>query len=362
MGGGFGGKETQAAILAALASFGASKTGRKVRVRFNRDQDMMITGKRHPFLAKFRVGYDREGLLRAAKIDIYSNGGWTLDLSRAVTDRALFHRDNGYYIPSVQFKGFVAKTNLASNTAFRGFCGPQGMLAIEEIIDRIARELGLPPEIVRAKNLYRGNGETNTTHYGQEIENNRLERIWQELMEKSEFAARRKELQKWNSKNPHRKRGLAITPVKFGISFTTTHLNQAGALILLYQDGTAQVNHGGTEMGQGVHTNIAAVAARELGLSIDRIRVMPTQTDKVPNTSATAASCGTDLNGAAVKNACDILRKRLLPFGVQMLEEKNGRAPREDGIHFAESQFFDAAFPQASLTFAELVQRAYLAR
>ncbi len=362
MGGGFGGKETQAAILASLAALAATKTGRKVRVRFNRDQDMMITGKRHPFLAKFRVGYDQEGYLQAAKIDIYSNGGWTLDLSRAVTDRAVFHLDNGYYIPNVEFKGFVTKTNLASNTAFRGFGGPQGMLTIEEILDRVSRQLGLAPEIVRARNLYRGTGETNTTHYGQEIEDNRLQRIWHELMEKSDFESRREALRKWNAENPHRKRGLAITPVKFGISFTTTHLNQAGALVLLYQDGTAQVNHGGTEMGQGVHTNIAAVAAKELGLSADRVRVMPTQTDKIPNTSATAASCGTDLNGAAVKNACETLRTRLLPFAMEMLGEKNGRAPRENRISFADNQFFDVDLPKVTLGFAELVQRAYFAR
>jgi xanthine dehydrogenase molybdopterin binding subunit/xanthine dehydrogenase small subunit len=362
MGGGFGGKETQAAMFAGLAALAASKTGRKVRVRLNRDQDMMITGKRHPFLAKFRVGYDREGLLLAAKIDIYSNGGWTLDLSRAVTDRAVFHLDNGYYIPNVEFKGFVAKTNLASNTAFRGFGGPQGMLTIEEIMDRVARELGLSPEVVRGRNLYRGSGATNTTHYGQEIENNRLQRIWKELIEKSDFDSRRKKLGEWNSKNRRRKRGIAITPVKFGISFTTTHLNQAGALVLLYQDGTAQVNHGGTEMGQGVHTNIAVVAARELGLSIDRIRVMPTQTDKVPNTSATAASCGTDLNGAAVKNACDTLRARLLPFAIEMLVEKNGRAPAEDKLRFFDNQFCDLDVPESGLSFAELVQRAYFNR
>jgi xanthine dehydrogenase molybdopterin binding subunit/xanthine dehydrogenase small subunit len=362
MGGGFGGKETQAAILAALAALAATKTGRKVRVRFNRDQDMMITGKRHPFLAKFRAGFDEEGFLQAAKIDIYSNGGWSLDLSRAVTDRAVFHLDNGYYIPHIEFRGFVAKTNLASNTAFRGFGGPQGMLAIEEIIDRVARRLGLAPEIVRARNLYRGTGETNTTHYGQEIEDNRLQLVWHELFAKSEFVARRQGLQKWNSGHPHRKRGLAITPVKFGISFTTTHLNQAGALVLLYQDGTAQINHGGTEMGQGVHTNIAAVAAKELGLSPERVRVMPTQTDKVPNTSATAASCGTDLNGAAVKNACDILRSRLMPFAVEMLAEKNGRAPANEKIQFANNEFFDVDLAAARLPFAELVQRAYFNR
>ena len=362
MGGGFGGKETQAAMFAALAALAATKTGRKVRVRCNRDQDMMITGKRHPFLAKFRVGFDEEGFLQAAKIDIYSNGGWTLDLSRAVTDRAVFHLDNGYYIPNVQFKGFVTKTNLASNTAFRGFGGPQGMLTIEEIIDRIARQLGLAPEIVRARNLYRGTGETNTTPCGQEIEDNRLQRVWHELLDKADFKNRREQLRKWNREHPHRKRGIAITPVKFGISFTTTHLNQAGALVLLYQDGAAQVNHGGTEMGQGVHTNIAAVAAKELGLSLDHVRVMPTQTDKVPNTSATAASCGTDLNGAAVKNACDTLRARLLPFAIEMLAEKNGRATAEEKIQFANNQFFDVDLPDSTLTFAELVQRAYFAR
>lgn len=362
MGGGFGGKETQAATFASLAALAATKTGRKVRVRCNRDQDMMITGKRHPFLAKFRVGYDQEGYLLAAKVDIYSNGGWTLDLSRAVTDRAVSHLDNGYYIPNVEFRGFVTKTNLASNTAFRGFGGPQGMLTIEEIIDRIARQLGLPPEVVRSRNLYRGTGETNTTHYGQEIEDNRLQRVWHELLKKSDFESRREQLRKWNSENPYRKRGLAITPVKFGISFTTTHLNQAGALVLLYQDGTVQINHGGTEMGQGVHTNVAAIAAKELGLSLNRVRVMPTQTDKVPNTSATAASCGTDLNGAAVKNACDTLRARLLPFAMEMLAEKNGKAPAEEKLRFANNQFFDADLPDSTLTFAELIQRAYFAR
>src|SRR6266513_1792955 len=334
MGGGFGGKETQAAILASLAALAATRTKRKVRVRFNRDQDMMITGKRHPFLGKFRVGFDEQGMLLAAKIDLFSNGGWSLDLSRAITDRALFHLDNAYYIPNVEFSGRVATTNLASNTAFRGFGGPQGMLVIEEIIDRVARATGLAPEVVRTRNLYRDSGETNTTHYGQEIEDNRIQRIWRELTESSEFAVRREQLAKWNREHPHRKRGIAMTPVKFGISFTTTHLNQAGALVLLYQDGTAQVNHGGTEMGQGVHTNIALIAARELGLTADRVRVMATRTDKVPNTSATAASCGTDLNGAAVKNACYTLRARLLPFAVAMLSEKNGVAVPAERILF----------------------------
>jgi xanthine dehydrogenase molybdopterin binding subunit/xanthine dehydrogenase small subunit len=362
MGGGFGGKETQAATIAALAALAATKTGRKVRMRLNRDQDMMITGKRHPFLAKFRVGFDKEGSLLAAKIDIYSNGGWSLDLSRAVTDRALFHLDNAYYIPHVAFTGTVAKTNLASNTAFRGFGGPQGMFVIEEIIDRVARRTGLAPEIVRAKNLYRDKGETNTTHYGQEIEDNRIQRVWKELMESSDFTVRREQMRKQNAQDRHRKRGLAITPVKFGISFTTTHLNQAGALVLLYQDGTAQINHGGTEMGQGVHTNIAAIAARELGLTPDRVRVMHTCTDKVPNTSATAASCGTDLNGAAVKNACDTLRARLLPFAAELLQEKNGRASADAKIVFAGNEVFDVDLVESRVPVAEVIQRAYFAR
>ncbi|HKP93212.1 MAG TPA: xanthine dehydrogenase molybdopterin binding subunit, partial [Chthoniobacterales bacterium] len=371
MGGGFGGKETQAAMPAALGALAATRTGRKVRVRFNRDQDMMITGKRHPFLGKFRVGFDENGLLLAAKVDLFSNGGWSLDLSRAITDRALFHLDNAYYIPNVDFSGRVVKTNLASNTAFRGFGGPQGMIVVEEIIDRIARATGLAPEVVRARNLYRGTGDTNTTHYGQEIEDNRIQRIWSELTESSEFAARREQLAKWNRDHPHHKRGLAMTPVKFGISFTTTHLNQAGALVLLYQDGTVQVNHGGTEMGQGVYTNIALIAARELGLTPDRVRVMATRTDKVPNTSATAASCGTDLNGAAVKNACDTLRERLLPFAAEMLSEKavvarvspaGGAAVSAERIVFNDNLVIDPENPDAAVPFAELVQRAYFAR
>ncbi|MEY2496762.1 MAG: xanthine dehydrogenase/oxidase, partial [Verrucomicrobiota bacterium] len=362
MGGGFGGKETQAAMLAALAALAATKTGRKVRVRFNRDQDMMITGKRHPFLGRFRAGFDETGLLLAAKVYLFSNGGWSLDLSRAITDRALFHLDNAYYIPNVDFSGRAVKTNLASNTAFRGFGGPQGMLVIEEIIDRISRATGLAPELVRARNLYRGTGETNTTHYGQEIEDNRIQRIWLEVTESSGLGSRREQLRQWNSEHPQRKRGIAITPVKFGISFTTTHLNQAGALVLLYQDGTAQVNHGGIELGQGVYTNIALIAARELGLTTDRIRVMATRTDKVPNTSATAASCGTDLNGGAVRNACETLRNRLLPFAIEMLSEKNSGAVPPERIVFNDNLVLDSDNPETGIPFAELLQRAYFAR
>ncbi len=332
MGGGFGGKETQAAAPAALAALAALMTRRKVRVRYNRDVDMAVTGKRHPFFSKFSAGFDRDGRLRAVRAELYADGGWTLDLSRAIADRALFHFDNAYYLPAVDCRSWVVKTNVTSHTAFRGFGGPQGMLIIEEILDRIARRLGLAPELVRARNLYHGAGETNTTHYGQAIGDNRIQRIWRELLASSDFVGRREALNAWNATHPHHKRGLAMTPVKFGISFTTTFLNQAGALVLIYKDGSVQVNHGGTEMGQGLYSNMALIAARELEIPVENIRMMPTRTDKVPNTSATAASSGTDLNGAAVKNACDILSERLAPF----------RTPDR--------------------TFAQAVEAAYLAR
>ena len=378
MGGGFGGKETQAATPAALAALAAHYTGRAVRVRWNRDQDMMLTGHRHPFLAKFKVGFDEAGRLRAVRAHLWSNGGWSLDLSQPVTDRALFHLDNCYYLPAVEFRGQVARTNLSSNTAFRGFGGPQGMLVIEEILDRVARRLGLPPEVVRECNLYRGTGETNTTHYGQLIEDNRIQTIWRDLKESAELEKRRAELTQWNATHPHTKRGLAITPVKFGISFTVTHLNQAGALVLIYQDGTIQVNHGGTEMGQGLHTNMAMIAAKELGVKLEQIRVMPTSTDKVPNTSATAASSGTDLNGAAVKNACEILRTRLTAIAAELVGQASRLSPSKDlkekletgttpVLHpeefiFAGGFVFHSAAPDTKISFAELVRQAYTQR
>jgi xanthine dehydrogenase molybdopterin binding subunit/xanthine dehydrogenase small subunit len=362
MGGGFGGKETQAATFAALAALAAAKTKKAVRVRVNRDLDMMITGKRHPFLGRFKVGYDADGKLLAAKVALYSNGGWSLDLSMPVTDRALFHLDNSYYIPSVEFSGQAMKTNVASNTAFRGFGGPQGMLVIEEILDRVARRLGLPPETVRERNLYHGTNESNTTHYGQLIADNRIQTVWHELKKTSGFEKRRAEIAKWNLENPHHKRGLAMTPVKFGISFTLTHLNQAGALVLIYQDGTVQVNHGGTEMGQGLHTNMAMVAAKELGVSLANVRVMATSTDKVPNTSATAASSGTDLNGMAVKNACDILRARLAPIAAKLLSTKLGREIATENISFAEDSGFSNDAAETKIKFQEVIQSAYFQR
>jgi xanthine dehydrogenase molybdopterin binding subunit/xanthine dehydrogenase small subunit len=362
MGGGFGGKETQAATPAALAALAAWKTGRPVRVHWNRDLDMMLTGHRHPFLARFNIGFDSDGRLLAAKIHLWSNGGWSRDLSQAVTDRALFHLDNCYYIPAAEFRGQVAKTNLSSNTAMRGFGGPQGMVIIEEIIDRVARETGLPPEVVRERNLYHGGGETNTTHYGQPIGDNRIGIIWRELKESSGWERRRGEIAAWNNAHPRAKRGLAMTPLKFGISFTVTHLNQAGAFVLLYVDGSAQVNHGGAEMGQGLHTNIRAIAARELGIKPEDIRIMPTSTDKVPNTSATAASVGTDVNGAAVKNACETLRARLLPLAVVLFKEKFRQNAAPEDLLFTEGEILMRGKEEPRLPLAEVLRRAWQER
>ncbi|MEO6004533.1 MAG: xanthine dehydrogenase molybdopterin binding subunit [Opitutus sp.] len=366
MGGGFGGKETQGNTPAALVALAALKTGRPVRVQFDRDVDMALTGKRHPFWSKFEVGFDEEGHLLAADVQLVSDGGWSLDLSQPVLDRALFHLDNAYYIPAVKFMGRVAKTNVASNTAFRGFGGPQGMLVIEEIIDRVARSLGLPPEVVRERNLYRGVGATNTTHYGEEIGDNRLQKIWAQALSQSNFGARRAAVNQWNQSHPGVKRGLAITPVKFGISFTLTHYNQAGALVHLYQDGTAQVNHGGTEMGQGLHTKILGVAMRELGLPVEYIRMMRTSTDKVPNTSATAASSGADLNGAAVAAACVTLRERLAPVAAKLLAKLSGNAGEDEAssadIVFDCGRVYVKTSPTVHVTFAQVCQQAYVDR
>lgn len=354
MGGGFGGKETQANPWAAVCALAAMKTGKPVSIQLDRDHDIESTGKRHPFLAKFDVGYDPEGKLLAADIRLFSDGGWSLDLSLPVNDRALFHLDNAYYIPDVRFTGRVCKTNTTSHTAFRGFGGPQGMLVIEEILGRIAEELELPPDLVRSRNFYRGAGETNTTHYGEEIEDNRLQRIWDGLLESSTYQARCGELHAWNQAHPFRKRGIAITPVKFGISFTLKHYNQAGALVLVYADGSVQVNHGGTEMGQGLHTKILGVTMRELGIRAGRVRLMHTRTDKVPNTSATAASSGADLNGMAVADACTQLRSRLAVVAAELLSCDAG------AVDFSDDRMIT---PDGhSVTFEEVAAAAYTRR
>jgi xanthine dehydrogenase molybdopterin binding subunit/xanthine dehydrogenase small subunit len=360
MGGGFGGKETQGNAFAALAALASKKTGKPVAMQLDRDVDMESTGKRHPFHFAYEVGFDSEGMLLGAIVRVTNDGGYALDLSESICDRALFHLDNAYYIPAARFEGRVAKTNTVSHTAFRGFGGPQGMVAIEEIIDAVARTTGLAPADVRAKNFYRGEGASNTTHYGQELAHNRMPRIWSELLEKSNYRARQLALAKHNQGSPHIKRGIAITPVKFGISFTATFLNQAGALVHIYQDGTVQVNHGGTEMGQGLYTKMRGVAMRELGVSQQVVRVMKTQTDKVPNTSATAASAGADLNGQAVKLACEELCARLTGVAKALWQERFGKAC--EALVFADDQVADAADATCKIAFAELVQRAYFAQ
>lgn len=311
MGGGFGGKEMQPHGFAAVAALGATLTGRPVRVRLTRQQDMTMTGKRHGFHASWRVGFDDAGVLQALEATLTSDGGWSLDLSEPVLSRALCHIDNAYWIPHLRVDGRIARTHKTSQTAFRGFGGPQGMLVIEDILGRCAPVLGIAPEDLRRRNFY---VEGQATPYGQPVRHaERIDRAWQQVLDTGDFAARRTATADFNAQNPHRKRGLAITPVKFGISFNFTAFNQAGALVHVYKDGSVLINHGGTEMGQGLHTKMLQVAATALGLPIDRVRLAPTRTDKVPNTSATAASAGTDLNGAAVKDACEQILARLVP-------------------------------------------------
>jgi len=318
MGGAFGGKEVQSNPWVAIAALGTWKTGRPVRVRLTRAFDFALTGKRHPFLARYSAGFDHDGRLRGVRISYFSDGGWSLDLSEPILWRALFHTDNTYKLPNVELTGSICRTHKTSQTAFRGFGGPQGMVVIEEILDQAARRLSLPPEVVRERNFYR---EGDCTHYGQIVKDaGRIETIWRQLKVSSEFDRRRKEIDRFNEHSVHYKRGLAITPVKFGISFTATFFNQAGALVLIYRDGSVQVNHGGTEMGQGLHTKIQQIAAHGLGVPLDAIRVMPTRTDKIPNTSATAASAGTDLNGAAVADACRQLCVRLAEVATALPE------------------------------------------
>ncbi|MFM2152141.1 MAG: xanthine dehydrogenase molybdopterin binding subunit [Pseudomonadota bacterium] len=318
MGGGFGGKETQGAAWAALAALGAVKTRRPVKVWLNRDQDMTQTGKRHPFLTRYDAGFAKDGTLVALKAQVFANGGWSLDLSHSILDRGLFHLGNCYWLENLRFEGRVAKTNVASNTAFRGFGGPQGMLAMEMILTRAAEELGLDPLEVRRKNFL-GHAPRNRLPYGQEVDDFRIPRIVDELVVTSDYAKRRAAIEAFNETSPYVKRGIALQPVQFGISFTHTPLNQAGALVHIYQDGSVQVNHGGTEMGQGLHTKMRQVAAHGLGVDVERVRVMTTATDKVPNTSATAASSGADLNGQAVRLACEELVSRLRPVAARLL-------------------------------------------
>ena len=318
MGGAFGGKESQASNLAVLCAVAAADLGRPVKMRFDREQDMVRTGKRHPFHSRFRAGFNHLGEIMCLEVEITADGGWVTDLSPAILDRAMFHLDNAYYIPELHFVGRIARTNSVSNTAFRGFGGPQGVVVIEQVMSLAAERLGIDPVAIRRRNFYRA-FPRDQTPYGQRVGDNRLERITERLLESSDYRQRRLEIGAWNARQPWLRRGLGFQPVKFGISFTNSVLNQAGALVQLYSDGTAQLNHGGTEMGQGLHTKMRAIAAHHLGLDPDDIFVMHTSTDKVPNTSATAASSGSDLNGQAVKGACRTLRDRLDPVAAELL-------------------------------------------
>ncbi|WP_222264061.1 xanthine dehydrogenase molybdopterin binding subunit [Modestobacter marinus] len=354
MGGGFGGKEMQPHGLAAIAALGATLTGRPVRLRLNRSQDISMTGKRHGFHARWRVGFDDDGRLQALDATLTSDGGWSLDLSEPVLARALCHIDNAYWIPNVRVNGRIAKTNKTSQTAFRGFGGPQGMLVIEDVLGRCAPLLGQDAATLRSRNLYTAG---QTTPYGQPVRHpERLAVAWRQVLDSSDFAARTQEVAAFNDAHADTKRGLAITPVKFGISFNLTAFNQGGALVHVYKDGSVLINHGGTEMGQGLHTKMLQVAATTLGVPLERVRLAPTRTDKVPNTSATAASSGADLNGAAIKNACEQIRERL----AQVAAERLGVAPAD--VRFADGQARGIAFASEPVPWDELVKLAYFQR
>jgi xanthine dehydrogenase/oxidase len=302
MGGGFGGKETRSAVLAAPAAVASYRLQRPVRCMLDRDEDMMSTGIRHPFLAKYKVGFDSTGRLTALDVQLFSNGGNTMDLSRGIMERAVFHIDNAYRIENLRCHGIVCRTNLPSNTAFRGFGGPQGMAVVENVMVDVASYLGLDPTAVRSLNLYR---EGDSTHYNQRLDYCTLDRCWNECQALAGLKDRRKEIESFNRLHRFKKRGLAIIPTKFGIAFTALFLNQAGALVHVYKDGSVLLTHGGTEMGQGLHTKMLQVASRALNIPVDLIFISETSTDKVPNTSPTAASAGSDLNGMAVLVRCD---------------------------------------------------------
>ncbi len=354
MGGAFGGKEMQSHGFAAIAALGAMLTGRPVRVRLSRTQDITMTGKRHPFHIVWKAGFSTEGKILALETTLTSDGGWSLDLSEPVMGRALCHIDNAYWIPHVLAHGRIAKTNKTSQTAFRGFGGPQGMYLIEDILGRVSPKLGIDPVELRANNFYEPG---QTTPYGQPVRHaERLSAIWDQLRTDGDFDLRRAEIANFNANHPHVKRAIAMTPVKFGISFNYTAFNQAGALVHVYKDGSVLINHGGTEMGQGLHTKMLQVAATALGVEREAVRLAPTRTDKVPNTSATAASSGADLNGAAVKDACDQIRHRMaaVAAGLLGIPERN--------VRFSRGLVTGIADETGSLTFVELVNAAYLQR
>jgi xanthine dehydrogenase large subunit len=351
MGGGFGGKETQASLFASAAALVAAKTGRAAKFRCDRDDDMVATGKRHDFTVDYDVGFDDQGRLCGLKLDLASRCGNSADLSMAINDRAMFHSDNCYFIGDIEIVSHRFRTHTVSNTAFRGFGGPQGMLAIERVMDAVAMTLGLDPLDVRVANYYGENHDT--TPYGMTVEDFIAPELIEELRQSCNYDKRRAAVAAFNDESPYLKRGMALTPVKFGISFTATHLNQAGALIHLYTDGSVHLNHGGTEMGQGLNTKVAQIVADVFDLPLEAIRITSTRTDKVPNTSATAASSGTDLNGMAAFNAATTLKDRLAEFW----GKRHGIAPEtvafRDGCVLA---------GEASDSFKEVCRLAHMGR
>lgn len=354
MGGGFGGKETQAALPAMLAALVAHKTGRAARLIYNKDEDMCSTGKRHPYRNDWEVGFDDTGRILGLKTKFYSDGGCSADLSLAVMERTMLHAENAYYIPDIDIHGRVCFTNLPSNTAFRGFGGPQGVAAIENIIFEIAQELVLDPLDVQRRNLY-GIGERNVTPYCQTFSRNHLPEIVETLAQSSDYANRRQAIEAQNASDRLRLRGIALSPVKFGISFTTRFMNQASALVNVYTDGTVQVSTGGTEMGQGLNTKIRQLVADEFGIDWNRVVLMPTSTEKNANTSPTAASAGTDLNGAAALNAARQIKERLAIFVARQFANPDlGLAESPENVEFADGFAFDNRNPSQRLEFGEL--------
>lgn len=348
MGGAFGGKESQAALFAAAAALVSHHTGRPAKFRCDRDDDMIVTGKRHDFEVDYEAGHDDEGRLSAVKLRFGGRCGATMDLSPGINDRTMFHADNCYFLPDVEIVSERLRTNTVSATAFRGFGGPQGMLAIERVCDHVAARLGLDPLEVRARNLY-GPGR-DVTPYGMRLEDNIAPQLVARLRETSEYDRRKAAIAAFNAGSPVLKKGIALTPVKFGISFTTTHLNQAGALVHVYSDGSIQVNHGGTEMGQGLYIKVAQIVADVFAVPVGQVRITATRTDKVPNTSATAASSGADLNGMAAHRAAMAIRERMAAFlGGAFGGEVQFTA---DGVIAGETR----------MSFAEAARKAWLGR
>jgi len=352
MGGAFGGKESQSGLFACVASIAAQRLNRPVKLRLDRDDDFMATGKRHCFYYQYDVGFDEYGMIHAAKIDMVLRAGFSTDLSPPVATRALCHFDNAYYLSDVSISVMCGKTNTQSNTAFRGFGGPQGAIALEYILDDIARVTGLDPLQVRYRNFY-GKTERNITPYKQILKDNIIHELVDELIATSDYEQRRKQLNRFNTDSAIIKKGLALTPVKFGISFNVVHFNQAGALVHIYTDGSILVNHGGTEMGQGLHTKVAQVVANVLGVDASSVRSTATVTDKVPNTSATAASTGADLNAKAAENAALEIRERLYEFATDQYDCSPHEINMDSGVVTISNQ---------TLSFAEFVTAAYESR